>query len=291
MREERPFGRRRQTVFCAWGPRGRASRAKISGQFEGENFSETIAIAFEGGKRAATIDGKRAAASDLARSVPVLLFSPESLSAIKEGPDRRRQLADELLLLQAPRQAKLLAAHARCLRARNRVLRNLAKREGDAEALEATLASLDAIYLLLCTHLTEARIQALRAILPELQRAMADISEAEPGDISVDYLISGESALLWSESEIFDALRKRLAELRRQERLSGASLVGPHKHDVKFLFCGNDSRFYCSQGQQRALILSFKIAQIVYHHRVHLTYPILILTTCSPSWTKRDESV
>jgi len=44
-----------------------------------------------------------------------------------------------------------------------------------------------------------------------------------------------------------------------------------------FLYNQKDSRFYCSQGQQRALILSFKMAQIVYHRTVHGTYPILLL--------------
>jgi DNA replication and repair protein RecF len=97
------------------------------------------------------------------------------------------------------------------------------------------------------------------------------------GDISVDYLISGESALNWSDSQVFDALKKRHQSLALQEVAYGGSLVGPHKHDIKFLFNGNDSRFYCSQGQQRALILALKIAQIVYHHQVHKTYPILLL--------------
>ena len=58
---------------------------------------------------------------------------------------------------------------------------------------------------------------------------------------------------------------------------SGVSLVGPQKHDVIFLYNGNDSRFYCSQGQQRSIILAFKMAQIVYHHKVHGFYPVLLL--------------
>jgi DNA replication and repair protein RecF len=241
------------------------------------DFADEIEVRFEAGKRLASINGKRATAADLMRSMPLVLFSPESLGAIKEGPEQRRQLADELVLTQAPRQAQLIHEHGKCLRARNRVLKDLASGEGDAATLELTLQSLDAIYFLLCTHLAEARILALRAVLGDFRQAMAFISGLEPGDISVDYLISDVSALSWGENEIFSALKKRHAELARQERQSGVSLIGPHKHDVKFLFHENDSRFYCSQGQQRALILCFKIAQIVYHHRVHQTYPILLL--------------
>lgn len=251
--------------------------AAISGVFAQENFDDRIEIRLEAAKRGFTLNGKRANSADLMRSVPVVLFSPESLAAIKEGPEQRRALADDLVLTQAPHRARLLAEHAKCLRSRNRVLRDLSKTAGDARSDRLTLESLDRIYLLLCAHLTSARIEALRAIENEFRDAMAFISDEDSGDISVDYLISEQSALSWSEDQVFAALQNRHRELASREIAFGASLVGPHKHDVKFLFRGNDSRFYCSQGQQRALILSFKIAQIVYHHRVHQTYPILLL--------------
>ena len=259
------------------GSEDRAPRAKITGHFALKDFDETVELILEPTKRFISVNGKRANATDLARFVPLVLFSPESLSAIKEGPEQRRQLADDLVLTQAPRQAHLLAQHGRCLRARNRVLRELAKGDGDVEGLERTLMSLNSLYFLLCTHVTDARTDALRTILPGFREAMAFISGIDHGDISVDYLISGESAIEWRESEIYDALCKRHRELAAQEIAAGASLVGPHKHDVRFLFHGKDSRFYCSQGQQRALILSFKIAQIVYHQTVHQTYPMLLL--------------
>jgi len=136
---------------------------------------------------------------------------------------------------------------------------------------------LNKIYLLLSTHLTTARVKTLHALQPELQHAMRSILDENAAEISVDYVISSASAYNWSESEIFDALHKRHRELASQELTLGSSLVGPHKHDIKLLFSGNDSRFYCSQGQQRALILALKIAQIVYHHRVHQTYPVVLL--------------
>lgn len=68
-----------------------------------------------------------------------------------------------------------------------------------------------------------------------------------------------------------------MAELQPAELATGASLVGPQKHDLIFLFGENDSRFYCSQGQQRSLILAFKLAQIVYHRRALGKTPILLL--------------
>ena len=76
---------------------------------------------------------------------------------------------------------------------------------------------------------------------------------------------------------MLEALRNRMKELAHAELKSGISLVGPQKHDVIFLYNGKDSRFFCSQGQQRTIILAYKMAQIVYHQKIHGFYPLLLL--------------
>jgi DNA replication and repair protein RecF len=72
-------------------------------------------------------------------------------------------------------------------------------------------------------------------------------------------------------------MRKRQRELASAEQHSGFSLVGAHKHDLRLLYNQNDSRFFCSQGQQRLVILALKLAQIKLHYDVLGYYPILLL--------------
>ncbi len=256
-------------------------RGRIAGRFSKEGLAFDVTVTFDGSRRQATVNGKRAISADLARTFPCVLFSPESLSAIKEGPEQRRLLADELILIESPRQSVVIQEFGRALKQRNRLLRRIADGEGDRRDDEATLESLNRLYFVIATHLSHTRMQALRRIQNDFSEAFrmisADQSPSVLGDISVDYLISGRSGLAMDEQEVFDAIHKRHSELAPRELIAGTSLVGPHKHDIKFLFDGNDSRFYCSQGQQRALILAFKIAQIVYHSRVHQTYPVLLL--------------
>ncbi|MDX9732432.1 MAG: DNA replication and repair protein RecF, partial [Bdellovibrionales bacterium] len=139
------------------------------------------------------------------------------------------------------------------------------------------LESLTTVYLILATQVTDARLRALEELQPSWRRSVAHIMNFESADVGFQYEISGNNAMGWNADQIFDALSQRLRELGPREFESGASLVGPHKHDVRFLFSGNDSRFYCSQGQQRALILAFKIAQIAVHHSKFGNYPILLL--------------
>jgi DNA replication and repair protein RecF len=96
-------------------------------------------------------------------------------------------------------------------------------------------------------------------------------------DISVDYVISQKNHLHSTAQQLYDTMSQRAQELLSSEMQSGITLVGPHKHEIQFLIDQNDSRFFCSQGQQRAFILAFKMAQIVYHERLHKQSPILLL--------------
>lgn len=257
--------------------RGGIGRSKISGRIRSSHFEHSIEMTIEANRKSMVINGKRVTSTESIRVFPTVLFSPESLASIKEGPDQRRQLVDDLLLSHDPRQAQLLKEYSRALRSRNRLLKNLSENVGHrTETLDA-LESLNKIYFVLSAHVAAARTQVLRKIQPRLRDAMQFIAPDSAGDITVDYQISDQSALEWSESQVYDAIRNRALELASREHAYGGSLVGPHKHEIRFLFAGNDSRFYCSQGQQRALILALKIAQIVYHHEVRQKYPVLLL--------------
>ena len=254
--------------------------AKIIGHFSEGEFDYSVEFLIEGGRRQASVNRKRVNSTVLLKTFPTILFSPESLAAIKEGPEQRRHLIDEILISHNPQHARLLREQSRCLRARNKLLRSLSEVRPsftDRHEIMLALDSLNKIYFILSTHLTIARIKALQDIKADLLAAYRFIAGRTGEDISVDYLISDQSALNWTDSAVFDAIRNRQVELASREIAFGASLVGPHKHDIKIIVNGNDSRFYCSQGQQRALILSLKIAQIVYHQRAHKTYPVLLL--------------
>ena len=258
--------------------------ARIAALAEMKSGKSGVVLDFIDGKRIASFDGKRTGFSTLSALLPVVLFSPESLASIKEGPDQRRALIDSVLSTRSERDSKLLKEFAKVLRSRNVLLKQIAS--GDSrQTTRDSLQSLTTVFLLLATQVTDARLRALEQLLPQWKKSVAQIfipsgaenTNPEPADVNFVYEISGNDAMGWTPDQIFDAFSKRLEELGSRELELGASLVGPHKHDLRFLFSKNDSRFYCSQGQQRALILAFKIAQISVHHSTVGSYPILLL--------------
>jgi DNA replication and repair protein RecF len=251
--------------------------AKIEARLLRGELSHDVSVSFLSGRREAVWNGRRVSGDRLTKHFPLVLFSPESLLAIKQGPEARRTLLDDVVMTHAPSSFKIIKEFRRALKTRNRVLKDFKRGLTPRDQAHDLIESIDPLFLPLAVELTTARLESLRALQDDFSRAIRFVLERQDVDISVEYLISQQNALVWSRSDLLSAMHKRSIELRSQELESGQSLIGPQRHDIRILFSGKDSRFFCSQGQQRALILSFKMAQILYHYRTYQVYPFLLL--------------
>ena len=238
---------------------------------------DSINFSFSNKKRSIAINDKGVSESHLTGGFPLVLFSPESLSFVKEGPELRRDLIDDLVEADLILGSKAVATFRKCLRSRNKILREYGEGKLTIDKLDRWLESINSSFLESAVSLSIARIEVLKKIQNPFTHTFRQISNRENVDISGDFVISGSVANHWNKTQVYDSLFQRMEHLRAAELAAGTSLVGPHKHEIQFLFDGNDSRFFCSQGQQRALILAFKIAQIVYHRQTQKVRPILLL--------------
>ena len=64
----------------------------------------------------------------------------------------------------------------------------------------------------------------------------------------------------------------RAADLRRQQ-----TLVGPHRDDLTFTLDGRDARTFGSQGQQRSIVLAWKMAEVELSAELLGDTPLLLL--------------
>ena len=252
------------------------TEAFISAKVNQNDLSYLLKLKLLKSKKQLFLNDKRISTADIKKIFATVVFSPESLSAIKEGADFRRQLVDDLLTTFDRNNSDLIADYRKALKTRNRIFKDYSEGLRTQSEAQDLIESLNPTFLKLATRLTIARLRALKGITRDFNQAMQYISNS-PVDISVEYLVSGKNMIDQPESEVVDAIQRRAQELQLAELSSFTTLVGPHKHDIVFLYGQKDSRFYCSQGQQRAIILSFKMAQIVYHRRVHGVYPVLML--------------
>ena len=68
-----------------------------------------------------------------------------------------------------------------------------------------------------------------------------------------------------------------LAARRDEEIRAGQSLCGPHREDLAFALDGQPARSFASQGQQRSVVLSLKMAEADASARITGERPVLLL--------------
>ncbi len=252
---------------------GSAEGTRAFGQFLSDNTSNEIELKILNHSKTHSLNSKKTNSLKTFKAFPVILFSPESLSAVKEGPEVRRNLIDETLVLEDEAHIKTLQNFRKILKSKNLVLKQFKQGKINSSQARDILSGLNPVFLEHSVELMNLRTKIIKNIHLTFQQSLAEIT-GKNVDIRVNYVPN------FSEGKSVDfanTLRNKIEQNIAIEMASGLSLYGPHKDDIVFEYNGSDSRFYCSQGQQRALILAFKFSQILYHKAIYGYYPILIL--------------
>ncbi len=249
----------------------------ISVEVDHDGKTDKLSLKFEDARKIYTLNNKKVSSYKLSSLFPSILFSPESLLAIKGGSDMRRFLIDESLALLVKESSDLLKRHRRILKSRNTLLRNVIMGKKDRKQAEPVMRSLNPLYLETTIEISYLRKKVLLDLEPVMSENLKALMNLENVYLELQYSIKGKNTRDWKREDFDAAIRYRLEELASREWSVGTSLVGPHKHDIVFKYQGMDSRYSSSQGEQRMMILAFKIAQIVYHKKIHRSFPMLLL--------------
>lgn len=250
--------------------------ASIKATLSNQNIENEIRLNIINKKKEILLNEKKVTAQKLQALTTVVLFSPESLIFIKDSGEHRRSLIDEFLISQNSNNFLIVNEFRKILKTKNKILKDYKEQLIDKITFENLYNTFNELFREKAVNLTLARLIAIKDIENDLNDLMQKISE-ENVEIAVEYLASNSCLNSLNKLEIAEKINKRMDEMILAEWASGQSLVGPHKHEINFLYNQKDSRIFCSQGQQRSIILSFKMSQIVYHRRVHGHYPILLL--------------
>ncbi len=223
------------------------------------------------------IDDKKTSYSDLIKKFSAVIFSPETLFIIKQGPEIRRDFLDELSLFFFPENVDILLRFTKTLKTRNKVLKDIKENIISYEKGIKLIESLNPSFLELSTSVIDMRIKTIEGIEPFIKSALDHIFQTEDVNFSLEYSMTHQVLSKVNRENIFTLLNARMLELNDVELKIGTSLVGPHKHDINFIYEGKNARFYCSQGQQKALMLAVKIGQVLYYNSFTNNWPILLL--------------
>ncbi|MDR1569868.1 MAG: DNA replication/repair protein RecF [Oscillospiraceae bacterium] len=211
---------------------------------------------------------------DLMGHVPSVLFSPEDLKLIKEGPGERRRFMDMAISQVRPAYFAALQQYTRVLRQRNELLRAL-KFESIGGA--AAAGRLDPWNELLCDYgsrIIENRAWFLNRLAPAARDAHNYLSETNE-NLEIEY--EAAAAAGGDIEEIKADLGRKIYAARKRDEYNMGTGVGPHRDDFSLSLNGRQARVYGSQGQQRTAALALKLAALAILEEEMNETPVLLL--------------
>lgn len=208
------------------------------------------------GRRRVRVNGQRPARfTDLLGHVRGVTFLPDDLDIVKRGPAYRRDFLDAVAVQLWPGAHPDQQEYERALRQRNTLLRQ-AGREVD----EATLAVWDQRLSQAAGKLMLRRSAAAGALREGIVTTYEKLATtATP--VELHYASRWGGSL---ESGTADAAASVLVEALRLSRRADTerrvTTMGPHRDEPWFAVDGRDARTRASQGEQRTLALSLRLA-------------------------------
>ena len=199
--------------------------------------------------------GKKVSLSFLEKRFPLLFWIGEKLEAIKGGSAEKRKLLDDMLIFDGKRL--VVEKFQKALKEKTSLLWNYKRGLCSEREAKKTLEALNGPFLQASFDLVEERSGLLERVF---QKAPCIFPEHQ--ELDYRYEICGQALEDSEKARILmkeDLLKKAALELD-----AGRVLSGPGKHDLFFLFNGKNSRVFCSQGQQRAFILSLLMSQVFF---------------------------
>ena len=229
----------------------------LEGNFQKKKECYQVGIGYRPPRRLQIkLNGKTLKRAEYLHRHPVVVFSPDDLLLVKEGPSIRRRFLDTEGSRLKPLYYRRLRDYYRALQQRNRILKEYrGSRSFDYSLLEPW----DQALVKFGSTVMKERIKFLGALEGRARSHFATLT-AESESLSLRYLptikFNGDFELLES------AFREQLTAGHSAELRRGTTLVGPHLDDFAVMINGCDVRKYGSQGQQRTVVLALKMGEV-----------------------------
>ncbi len=201
-----------------------------------------------------------------------VMFSPEDLLIIKEGPAERRRFIDIAISQLKPAYFYDLQQYSKILAQRNTLLKDIQNDKALLDTLEVWNENL----VKTGSRIIKARkefIKILSSIAEEKHGRLTDNKEK----LGLKYVSSVKIDGVDSLEDIEKVFMMTLKNSLTREIYKGTTLTGPQRDDVQILLNENDAKHYGSQGQQRTAVLSLKLSEVEIMKRDSNEYPVLLL--------------
>lgn len=216
-----------------------------------------------------TINSKKAKISQ-ENNLRVVIFTPDDLYLIKGSPVKRRNFLDFTLRQVSADYTLQLDNYNKILKKRNLLIKH-------KQATGKSLSVINEIFIETAVHLIINRINFIN-ILDEACQKIFPLLNNEHHAIKIRYALSFP---VLSGKINHEILKKVLAEQvlikKDEELMRGTTLIGPHLDDLNIYLDDKIARLFASQGQQRNLAVTLKLAEIYAFKKIRGFFPLFLL--------------
>lgn len=217
-----------------------------------------------GNKKQISLNGiKLKKLSELLGNINIVIFTPDDINILKDGPAGRRRFLDMMIGQLRPNYVYNLNMYLKTIEQRNNYLRQIReenKPENMLEIWDENLAEYgEKIYVY--------RNEFINKIANKINNIHKNITDAKE-EIKIEYL---------SNCDNKENYLKLLKERRKLDIIKGFTTKGIHRDDFVIYINDKEVSTFGSQGQNRTAVLSLKLSELQVVYDEIGEYPILLL--------------
>ncbi|HEY9791314.1 MAG TPA: DNA replication and repair protein RecF [Candidatus Obscuribacterales bacterium] len=260
-------------------------------------------------EKLATINGvQQKSMTELLGRLLVVSFASHDLNLLRGGPKFRRDWIDSLILKLRPAFISTFSDYQKSVAQRNRLLKSIFERGKVTVTDQDQLLVWDKQVARFGAAIIKQRLAMLARLLPLAENQQQRISRQKEL-LSIRYMFKASEQLVeetWlgdeaeaadgggdkdlstgpltamqlqqmEEIELAKTLMRLLKERRAEEIRRKQTTVGPHRDDLIICLNDKDAVTFASQGQQRSIVLSLKMAEVALIRECCNDSPVLLL--------------
>ena len=209
-------------------------------------------------------DIKQSKVSDIVGKINIIIFTPDDIDIIKDGPERRRKFLDMMISSLRPKYIHLLNSYNNCLEQRNNYLKQIKYENKKENMLDIWDEQLSEI----AVQIYEYRNIFIEKYKEKIKDIHKIITKSGEEDIKIIYNYNGRK-----KEEFLEKLKKN----REIDIARGFTSTGIHRDDFTIYINEKPVSIYGSQGQQRTTVLTLKLCELEIVKEEIGENPILLL--------------
>lgn len=239
------------------------SCASVNINYEKSDRIGSIKIELNDKKNVFVNDIKQNKLSDVLGNINIVMFSPDDMEILKSGPAKRRRFLNILISQLRPKYIYCLNMYLKALEQRNNYLRQIKLENKPKELLEIWDEKLVEYASLVFDYRNEF-IEKIKNKINKIHKEITDNQE----EIKIKYI---------TDCEEQEKYRQELKKSWDADIQKGYTTKGIHRDDLYIYLNGKQVNIYGSQGQNRTVILTLKLAELEIIYDEIGEYPILLL--------------